>query len=161
MKKKLVMIILVTTLLMGCNAPKAEPLETAPLTNALKAVTDEVTESANTIEETSSVGGMKRLFNETDDVKVYFSFDNGKLVIKDIEMKDNIQAKVLDYNEQYVKIETGNRTYIGNLSGDSPFIINEQGILSRDNYTLEEVTPETELPEVKQAFIPQIYGEVK
>ena len=155
MKKKLVMIILATTLLVGCNTPEVEPLETAPLTNALKAVTDEVTE------ETSSVGGMKRLFNETDDVKVYFSYDNGKLVIKDIEMKDNVQAKVLDYNEQYVKIETGNRTYIGNLSGDSPFIINEQGILSRNNYTLEEVTRETELPEVKQAFIPQIYGEVK
>ncbi|MBQ8234716.1 MAG: hypothetical protein IJZ36_03945, partial [Bacilli bacterium] len=59
-------------------------------------------------------------------------------------------------NDQWVKFSANNKTYLADITSDSDFVINEDGVLVRGCYTLLSVPEDTKLPEVNTSEISEV-----
>ena len=162
MKKRVLAILLVTmTVLVGCNTAEPTQVETKPLTNTLKAVTDEVTGAVENIEdktvEINDMTCMQKVFSEDNEAFcVFYTVRDGvKTVtgVKPSDCEDALQPEdampVLEFNDQWVKFNANDKTYLADIESNSEFILNEDGsLLERSCYTLLSIPEDTELPEV-------------
>ena len=163
MKKKiLVAMILAMTVLVGCNQPEAEPIQTAPITNTLKAVTEEVTGAVENVEdktvEINEMTCMKKVFSEDNEAFcIFYTVRDGVKTVTEVrpEESENL-IPVLAYNDQWVKFSANNKTYLADITSDSDFVINEDGVLVRGCYTLLSVPEDTKLPEVNTSEISEV-----
>lgn len=165
MKKRVLAILLVTmTVLAGCNTSEPTQVETKPITNTLKAVTDEVTGAVENIEdktvEINDMTCMQKVFSEDNEAFcVFYTVRDGvKTVtgIKPIDCEDSLQPEnaipVLAYNNQWVKFSANDKTYLADIVSNSEFELKEDGsLVGRNCYTLLSVPEDTELPEVVES----------
>lgn len=165
MKKRVLAILLVTmTVLAGCNTSEPTQVETKPITNTLKAVTDKVTGAVENVEEKTveinDMTCMQKVFSEDNEAFcVFYTVRDGvKTVtgVKPSDCEDALQPEdtmpVLEFNDQWVKFNANDKTYLADIESNSEFILNEDGsLLERSCYTLLLVPEDTELPKVVEA----------